>query len=59
MLDQPPLSFVDINNRNNLSFLYKPAKKRYQSIAPPYGFLKGAHLPPPEDGRTLASKLTL
>lgn len=59
MLDQPPISFVDITNRYNLCFLYKPAKKRYQSTAPPYGFLRGAPLPRPEDGRTLASTVTL
>ena len=56
MLDQPPLSFVDITNRNNLSFLYKPAKKRYQSIAPRMVSLKAPiSLPQRTEGRSLVS----
>ena len=49
MLDQTPLSFVDMSNISNLSFL---VKKRWHSSAPPFGLLWGAPPRSPKSVRT-------
>ena len=46
-LDQPPLSFVDITNRNELSLFFS-AKKRWHSCASPFGLPQETSPPPPE-----------